>query len=559
MTRNHLRRRELGCLLAGILLLGSPVRAESVNVQAYQPSPFARDLPSVSTTRIGFPLQVTVGLSFHFTANPLGFLGTDAFGRTAVEETLSSRMMTEVFVSFAPTSFLDIGVAQPLVLMGTGKGASDGFSGLGDLTGFAVGELRLSIKAVFLRRGPFRMGIQADGTFPTGDEEKLTGNGFGGGPKLLMDFYGGPVTVALNIGTYLRSKAEIGEYITAGHQLTGGLGVSVRIMRKLWVMGETYFRTSLTTPFDKNGTLLEYVAAIRYEPHPQFAVSVGGGAGTPLFQGIGTAQYRFFADIRWMMAQKQNDRDNDGITDSIDRCPVFPEDIDGYQDFDGCPDPDNDGDGILDVMDQCPDEAEDQDDFQDSDGCPDRDNDQDGILDSKDKCPLKKEDKDRFQDEDGCPDPDNDGDGIPDGKDQCPNTPETKNGHEDKDGCPDFAGVSLQRGRLVLVQPLKFKAGASDIPVKNFSGLRNMATLIKANPGWRRITIRAHWDSSGSPSEALLLTQKQATAILQFLVTEGVDFRRLIAEGRGGTAPISSNATAKGRTENRRVEFLLKR
>ncbi len=48
------------------------------------------------------------------------------------------------------------------------------------------------------------------------------------------------------------------------------------------------------------------------------------------------------------------DSDGDGIPDDIDRCPFDPEDKDGFQDEDGCPDPDNDGDGIVDAMDACP-------------------------------------------------------------------------------------------------------------------------------------------------------------------------------------------------------------
>jgi hypothetical protein len=162
------------------------------------------------------------------------------------------------------------------------------------------------------------------------------------------------------------------------------------------------------------------------------------------------------------------DRDGDGIADSNDRCPNDPEDFDGFQDEDGCPDPDNDGDGVRDVddrcpnqpgprgdgcpksvgtdrdgdgiadaFDKCPDEPEDKDGFQDADGCPDPDNDMDGIPDAKDQCPNEPEDKDGFQDEDGCPDPDNDKDGIPDVKDKCPNEPETFNGYQDEDGCPD--------------------------------------------------------------------------------------------------------------------------
>lgn len=49
-----------------------------------------------------------------------------------------------------------------------------------------------------------------------------------------------------------------------------------------------------------------------------------------------------------------SDRDGDGIYDHQDQCPDKPEDFDGFQDGDGCPDPDNDGDGVLDGRDQCP-------------------------------------------------------------------------------------------------------------------------------------------------------------------------------------------------------------
>src|SRR5207244_1129340 len=62
------------------------------------------------------------------------------------------------------------------------------------------------------------------------------------------------------------------------------------------------------------------------------------------------------------------DRDGDGIPDAVDQCPDEPEDKDGFQDEDGCPDPDNDRDGIPDKDDQCPNEPEDKDGFQDADG-----------------------------------------------------------------------------------------------------------------------------------------------------------------------------------------------
>src|SRR5215204_4473836 len=103
---------------------------------------------------------------------------------------------------------------------------------------------------------------------------------------------------------------------------------------------------------------------------------------------------------------------------------------------------DRDGDGIPDSVDGCPDEAEDKDGFQDSDGCPERDNDNDGVPDAADKCPNEPEDKDGFDDDDGCPDQDNDGDGIADAADKCPNDAETVNGFDDEDGCPDVRSTT---------------------------------------------------------------------------------------------------------------------
>ncbi|MEZ4386485.1 MAG: hypothetical protein R3D98_02685 [Candidatus Krumholzibacteriia bacterium] len=134
------------------------------------------------------------------------------------------------------------------------------------------------------------------------------------------------------------------------------------------------------------------------------------------------------------------DNDQDGIPDRIDLAPDAAEDFDGYLDRDGVPDPDNDGDGIPDVVDQCPDEPEDLDGYKDTDGCPDEfiDTDGDGIADEDDLCPDSAEDLDGFEDADGCPDPDNDFDGIDDAVDQCPDEPEDYDGDRDADGCPDL-------------------------------------------------------------------------------------------------------------------------
>ena len=65
---------------------------------------------------------------------------------------------------------------------------------------------------------------------------------------------------------------------------------------------------------------------------------------------------------------------------------------------------DKDQDTIADTVDKCPEKAEDVDSFQDEDGCPELDNDNDGVGDDDDTCPNDPETKNGFKDDDGCPD-----------------------------------------------------------------------------------------------------------------------------------------------------------
>jgi hypothetical protein len=156
------------------------------------------------------------------------------------------------------------------------------------------------------------------------------------------------------------------------------------------------------------------------------------------------------------------DNDGDGIADLDDRfCPLDKEDGVAPQASDGCPADkrDTDSDGIYDPADACFDQEEDADGFDDWDGCPDPDQDKDNVADEEDRCPVCAEDLDGFDDGDGCPEADNDLDGLADGADQCPSEAEVVNGITDFDGCPDEGGAELARlegDRVVFVGAIGF-------------------------------------------------------------------------------------------------------
>jgi len=254
-----------------------------------------------------------------------------------------------------------------------------------------------------------------------------------------------------------------------------------------------------------------------------------------------------------------SDRDKDGIEDSADRCPDDPEDKDGFQDQDGCPELDNDGDGVPDTLDKCPMVPEDKDGFEDADGCPENDNDKDGILDPNDKCPNEAEDKDGFQDEDGCPDKDNDQDGILDPDDLCPDEPETKNGYADHDGCPDEEQVRVLGDKIVLDDRVHFRTNSHIIRTISYPLLERLAKLIKDHPEYVHVDIEGHADERGSESFNKQLSENRAKAVLDFLVKSGVEASRLSSKGFGSEVPLVDKKSEHAWLMNRRVEFKVTR
>jgi outer membrane protein OmpA-like peptidoglycan-associated protein len=258
-------------------------------------------------------------------------------------------------------------------------------------------------------------------------------------------------------------------------------------------------------------------------------------------------------------APVDDDRDKDGIKNSVDSCPDDPEDKDGFQDEDGCPDLDNDKDGIPDTSDQCANDPEDKDGFEDEDGCPDLDNDKDGILDKQDKCPNEPEDKDGFEDEDGCPDLDNDQDGVPDAQDKCPDEKETMNGYADDDGCPDAEQVRVVGDKIVLDDKVHFATNSSFIRPASYPLLERVAKLIEDNPTYVHIEVQGHTDERGPEEFNQRLSEGRANSVMEFLISKGIPRERLSSKGFGESQPILDQSSERAWYMNRRVEFKVTR
>ena len=312
--------------------------------------------------------------------------------------------------------------------------------------------------------------------------------------------------------------------------------------------------------YTKNSKGYDIQLGIKFLVSDQVSLNLTGGTHHPLSDYLddvaaGSSDDSYYSFLVGFSVSPfvSVDSDGDGVVNKYDACPDEAEDIDGFEDDDGCPDLDNDGDGLNDNMDLCPNEPEDYDGFEDLDGCPDIDNDKDGILDLYDKCLNAKEDFDGFQDKDGCPDIDNDGDGIVDSLDKCPDEPETLNGVYDTDGCPDeSAGIPRS---LSLNADDIFQSNSSKIKIDGKSYLDEIITVLLASPNanWR---IEGHMDSQGSPGFLRALSLDRAKAVLEYFVLfGGLTRENFQVYGMGDKFPIADNTTEEGRRRNRRIEI----
>jgi large repetitive protein len=468
----------------------------------------------------------------------------------------------------------------------TGFYAAQGYTNVPPPNAAAM-DWRVGFKARLFRIGIFGMAIAAVATLPFGDDSAFLGDsGFNFRPTLIADITRGPITAALNVGAIIRPETIIHApndppgvlpgaatprtLIDLGDELTWSAGVAYRFVHWVGVAGEVFGNLPLVTSdtsktFDAGKDFTVDVAG-GFQFFPVRDVTIGVGAGAGVLPGsMRKDDFRVFGGISWAPGEGKGgvrsgglDSDGDGIPDDVDQCPTEPEDKDGFDDEDGCPDLDNDQDGVPDKLDKCPNEPEDRDGFQDDDGCPEVDNDGDGIPDAQDKCPNDPEDKDGFQDDDGCPDLDNDGDGIPDAVDKCPNEPETRNGVDDDDGCPDSGGqVTIAGGKIELPENINFDTGSDRIAGRSEALVERIADKIKSNPGVKRIRIEGHTDDVGGSKKNMELSQARAESVRNFLIKKGVEPDRLQAVGYGDTRPLDKRKTADARAKNRRVEFII--
>lgn len=111
----------------------------------------------------------------------------------------------------------------------------------------------------------------------------------------------------------------------------------------------------------------------------------------------------------------------------------------------------------------------------------------------------------------------------------------------------------LEVNAVVILKNIFFETGKFELKKESEAELTNLFELLTDNPSLV-IQINGHTDNIGKTADNILLSNNRAKAVVNFLITKGINPSRLLSKGFGETRPLGDNNTEEGRAKNRRTE-----
>ncbi len=519
------RKARLFCLVVAAMCFSAVALAQ--DIQHFKPTQGSWNYLSVESARTSPSPGLYGALGFGYATKPLVYRESGG-QRDAVIQDLTTFELGAV-IGLNPR--VDVSLALPI---GYGTRNSD----LDVDDGSGIGDLRLSPKIQILGAGQEQgvgLAVATQLAFPTStDEYVFSQDHFTITPRLILEHRWSSVRLAVNGGyRWLPVRSDNLPLLAVGNGMTYGVATALYpwdlpMEVLLEGFGTAYVGDS---PSEAAPHPTEILVGVRLRDDRGLAFTLSGGGG--LSDDFSAPELRVFAAMSWRMGSgravrvvhqaggSQMDSDGDGVKDSADKCPALAEDLDA---------------------------------FEDADGCPDLDNDQDSIADSADLCPKHAEDYDGYADQDGCPDPDNDGDGI---QDQHDPQPLTAGGYPTTSANLPQRDVFVQENRIHHLKPIYFDSETSAVRRDSYGVLEDIRQVLLANPEFTKVRIEGHTDAWGSETFNEELAIERAESVKSHLVERGIDPARLVVRGIGERRTVGDGKSSSDANLSRRVEFLI--
>jgi outer membrane protein OmpA-like peptidoglycan-associated protein len=107
--------------------------------------------------------------------------------------------------------------------------------------------------------------------------------------------------------------------------------------------------------------------------------------------------------------------------------------------------------------------------------------------------------------------------------------------------------------KVYTLDNVYFDVGKATLREESHAELNELVDYMKRREDIR-VEIAGHTDNTGSKEDNLKLSQRRAEKVEDYLISKGIDARRIDPKGYGEDQPIASNKTKEGRQKNRRTE-----
>lgn len=119
------------------------------------------------------------------------------------------------------------------------------------------------------------------------------------------------------------------------------------------------------------------------------------------------------------------------------------------------------------------------------------------------------------------------------------------------------AKVDVTAAQVTIKDQVHFPTNSAAISADSFKILDEVASTLIVHAELTNVEVQGHTDDVGGADLNLDLSQRRANAVRLYLTEKGIDPARLVAKGYGSTVPIASNGAEAGRSQNRRVQFVI--
>ncbi len=112
----------------------------------------------------------------------------------------------------------------------------------------------------------------------------------------------------------------------------------------------------------------------------------------------------------------------------------------------------------------------------------------------------------------------------------------------------------LSEGKII-VNGIKFDVNKATLKSESMGPINKIYNMMVKNPDLK-FSIEGHTDADGDETHNQTLSEARAKAVMEKMISMGIDASRLKYKGFGESKPIDNNSTPEGKANNRRVEFV---